>query len=66
MEKGRKVCIIFNPHDINAFNTRGIVVKFRKGEGLGGCNLVDVKYQSSVDGEIHVDPINEKNLKEGE
>ena len=50
MKPGSKVIIRWNPHNTQAENIIGTVIHFRPGEGFGGCDLVDVKYQDFQEG----------------
>ena len=53
---GAPVLIKSNPHHPAAVNVTGTVVGYRVGEGFGGCDLVDVEYQDTLEETIHIRP----------
>jgi len=56
LKPGDKVIIRRNPHHAGAEDIVGTVVRFRPGEGFGGCDLVDVRYADPRYGNNHAMP----------
>ena len=56
MKPGSTVIIRTNPHHPAAVDIPGTVKAFRHGEGFGGCDLVDVRYEHPRDGKVHTMP----------
>lgn len=66
MEPGTKVIIRYNPHHTGAENILGTVVRYGKGEGFMGIDLVDVEYVEPKTGEMHIMPFGVCNIDSAE
>ncbi|MBU0756084.1 MAG: hypothetical protein KJ645_13155 [Planctomycetes bacterium] len=66
MEPGTKVIIRFNPHHIDAENILGTVIRYRKGEGFMGIDLVDVEYVEPKTGETQIMPFGIYNIEDAD
>ena len=60
---GNLVIIWHNPHEAAAENILGAVRAYRPGEGLGGCDMVDVTYESPVTGKRRHLPFGRRNVQ---